>query len=568
MEKSVNKSIVEQIEACRTQLIATGAPFELIEESINNQSVRMFRNAFSTLIEFINSARQHGDETFMVYRGESWSFNHFFQQADAVAAQFQSWGVQPGQRVAIAMRNRPEWAVSFVATVLAGAVPSPLNSFGLGQELQASLNDLEPVVLCCDTERLKRIDGDPKVSECRLLLVGENSPVAANVEMAIYSEVVTGSEQPEAVDISTDDPALILFTSGASSRAKGVLSSNRSICQALFAIDYIGAISAMLSPQSIASIMERGLPPTTLTVVPLFHVSGLHAQLLTALRHGRRLVIMYKWDATEAINLIRAEKVTQFNGAPSMVAQLLKAPGFEDKEVSDSLSALGFGGAGLSQKLIKDVLEKRPNSMCGIGFGLTETNGIGAAGSGQIFSYKSKSCGLLSPLLDVRIVNDKGESLASGEQGEIWLRGVTLMMGYWRNEAATEAAMHDSWFCTGDVGYIDDEGFLFIVDRIKDVINRAGEKIASAEIESCLSGMQSLSDIAVFSLPSEQTCESVAAAVVVQEGTTVNTDEIQDFVAEHLASYKVPEHVFIRSKALPRNPAGKVLKHVLQKEYQ
>ena len=563
----MNNSFAEQIATIRTQLTSPGAPFELVEEQVTGETVKMFRNAFPTLPDFINAGREHGNATFMVYRGTSWSFNQFYQHADTLAAKFQSLGVKPGDRVAIAMRNRPEWGVAFVAAVLVGAVPAPLNSFELEQELRASLKDLEPAVLCCDNDRLECIKGDTGLANCHLILVGKEHAKIPAPKLERYNDIVTQKNSPQPVTVQPDDPALILLTSGASSRAKGVLSTHRAVCQALFGIDYIGAISAMSSPEAVAIMMESGLQPTTLTVVPLFHISGLHAQLLTALRHGRRLVIMYKWNPEEALELIQSENVTQFNGAPSMVAQLIKEPGFEDPEITGSLSALGFGGAGLSQKLINDVLDKRPNGMCGIGFGLTETNGMGAAGSGRIFSYKANSCGIPSPVIDTRIVDDHDKPLGVNEQGEICFRGVTLMDGYWRNEEATRIAKKDGWFHTGDVGYIDDEGFLFVVDRIKDVINRAGEKIASAEIESCLSEIPEIAEVAVFSLPSVQTDESVAAAVVLNKGSTITADNIKNIVGERLASYKKPEHVFFRSNPLPRNPAGKVLKPELKKEY-
>lgn len=549
----------------RAQLTAPGAPFELAEEVVDGRTVRVYRNAFRTLPELLSSARAHGDKPFISYLGETWTFDRFFAEVDAVVAQLRAWDVKPGDRVAIAMRNRPEWAVVLVATGLIGAVPAPLNSFGLGEELHAALADVEPCVFACDSDRLTRIGGDTRVAGCRILCVGATElPAGAADYQAVVSQA---AEPPVLPELGPDDPALILFTSGATSRAKGALSSQRSVCQALFNLDFIGALSGMTSPEAVAALMARGLPPTTLTAVPLFHVSGLHAQLLSALRNGRRLVFVSRWDPAQAIEVIQAERITQFNGAPSMVMQLLAQPGFDDPALTGTLSGLGFGGAGLFQRVIDELQRRRPNSLSGVGFGLTETNGVGAAASGTLFAYKPHSAGVLSPIIDVRIADAMGQSLPTGEQGEVWLRGVTIMQGYWRDPEATAAAMCEGWFRSGDVGYLDDEGFLFIVDRIKDVINRSGEKIAAAEVESCLLQLSDVLEAAVFAVPDEDMGEMVAAVVSVGEGCTLDAEAVRAHVAAHLAGYKVPGVVQVVTQALPRNPAGKLLKRQLRSAF-
>lgn len=549
----------------RAQLTAPGAPFELAEEVVDGRTVRVYRNAFRTLPELLSSARAHGDKPFISYLGETWTFDRFFAEVDAVVAQLRAWDVKPGDRVAIAMRNRPEWAVVLVATGLIGAVPAPLNSFGLGEELHAALADVEPCVFACDSDRLTRIGGDTRVAGCRILCVGATELPAGAAD---YQAVVNQAAEPPVLpELGPDDPALILFTSGATSRAKGALSSQRSVCQALFNIDFIGALSGMTSPEAVAALMARGLPPTTLTAVPLFHVSGLHAQLLSALRNGRRLVFVSRWDPAQAIEVIQAERITQFNGAPSMVMQLLAQPGFDDPALTGTLSGLGFGGAGLFQRVIDELQRRRPNSLSGVGFGLTETNGVGAAASGTLFAYKPHSAGVLSPIIDVRIADAMGQSLPIGEQGEVWLRGVTIMQGYWRDPEATAAAMCEGWFRSGDVGYMDDEGFLFIVDRIKDVINRSGEKIAAAEVESCLLQLSDVLEAAVFAVPDEDMGEMVAAVVSVGEGCTLDAEAVRAHVAAHLAAYKVPAVVQVVTQALPRNPAGKLLKRQLRSAF-
>ena len=550
---------------CREQLTAPGAPFELVPVELNGQTFATYRNAFATLPELLNAGRVHGEREFLVYEGDRWTFERFYQAVDALAGRLQAeHGVKAGERVAIAMRNRPEWAVAFVAVALLGAVPAPLNSFGLREELLSGLRDVQPRWLICDAERFAHVQADLPALACRAAVVGG---AQGQGDAAWPALIAPGAPVPQPPTLALDDAALVLFTSGASSHAKGVLSTQRAVCQAMHNIDYIGTMAAMTSPDMVKAMMARGLQPTTLTAVPLFHISGLHAQLLTSLRHGRRLVFMHRWSPAQALQLIQTEKITQFNGAPSMVMQLLAEPGFDDPLVTGSLGGVGFGGAGLPQRLIDDMLERRANAMAGTGFGLTETNGVGAASSGLLFKLRPHTSGLLSPIIELRVAEFDGTPLPEGEAGELWLRGVTLMREYCNQPDATARAMEGGWFHTGDLGMVDADGFVRVVDRIKDVINRAGEKIAAAEIESCLLQHPHLVEAAVFAQPDDQTGEAVVAVVVLAHGTTLSAAEVQAHVAARLAAYKVPKQVHVRLDSLPRNPAGKMLKVALKREY-
>nr|WP_279086598.1 class I adenylate-forming enzyme family protein [Comamonas thiooxydans] len=556
-------SMGEKIRNIRAQLTSQGAPFEVQQVTLSDgRSVAAYRNAFQNLAQVIDAGRVHGAAEFMVYGEDRWTFDRFFAAADALASRLQKQcGIKPGDRVAIAMRNRPEWAVAFAAIALLGAVPVPLNSFGLSSELMANLEDTWPVMLICDADRHARISQAIAQTAIKVVVVdGEGGDIS-------WSELTAGGHDGfVSPQLSADEPALILFTSGATSRAKGVESTHRAVCQGIFNIDFIGAVAAMTSPDAIAAIMARQLQPTILSAVPLFHVSGLHAQLLVSLRHGRRLIFVHRWEPEKAAELIRKEKVTQFNGAPSMVQQLIGLPGFEQPESSGNLSGVGFGGAGLHPRLIDEVLAKFKGRMSGIGFGLTESNGVCAGSSGRMFEAHPRSSGVLSPIIEVRIADLDGTALPIGEPGEIWLRGVTLMERYCGDAEATAKAMQGGWFHTGDIGVLDDEGFLTIVDRIKDVINRSGEKIAAAEVEACLLQHEALEEAAVFSMPHEVTGEQVVAVVVGKTGSQVTPELLREFVAQRLAGYKVPSRIVVRAEPLPRNPAGKMLKASIRKE--
>lgn len=550
----------------RAQLTAAGAPFELTEVEINGHPLPAFRNAFPDMAALVASGRGYGDKEFMVYESDRWSFDRFYAAVDALAGRLQAeLGVQPGDRIAIAMRNRPEWAVAFVASAMVGAVPAPLNSFGMHDELLAALQSVQPRLLFCDADRRQRLGASLAAAGITDVLV-DAKPEAGSATLDFAALIAAGGPAVQSPTLGPDDPGLILFTSGASSRAKPVLSSQRAVCQALANIEYIGYSSAMVSPRSVEALMKKGLAPTTLTAVPLFHVSGLHAQLLASLRGGRRLVFMHRWSTARALELIREEKITQFNGAPSMVMQLLADPAFETEAAT--LGGLGFGGAGLPQRAIDDVMQRRPDSMSGIGFGMTESNGCGAAAAGDAFFRHPTSSGLLSPIVEVRVVAPDGSTVPAGETGELQLRGVVIMDRYWNDvDATAQALTRDGWLRTGDVGYLDAEGFLYVVDRIKDVINRSGEKIASAEIESCLLQLERVREVAVFAQPDDATGEAVVAAVVLAPGASISVEEIRAHVAARLGQHKAPRDVYLRSEPLPCNAAGKLLKTALKREY-
>jgi long-chain acyl-CoA synthetase len=552
-------------DTCRAQLTAPGGPFERVPVKVGEAQLLAYRHAFSSLPALIHAGRVHGEREFMVYEDERWTFERFFNAVDALAGRLQSeLGLRAGERVAIAMPNRPEWAVAFAAVALVGAVPSPLNSYGLREELMANLRDLQPRLLICDAKRFAHVAHDLDEMACGAVVL-DGLPGQGLADWAAL--IAPDAPAVQAPDLSPSDVALILFTSGASSQAKGVVSTQLAVCQGLFNIDYIGAISAMTSPEAIAVMMARGLQPTTLTAVPLFHVSGLHAQLLTALRHGRRLVFMRRWNPEQALKLIQAEKITQFNGAPSMVMQLLAEPGFDDQALKGSLGGIGFGGAGLPQRLIDDVVSRYSNSMSGIGYGLTETNGVCAAASGRLFQQHPDAAGAVSPIIELRVVDLDGTDLPAGQAGELWLRGVSLMQGYLGPTDAGQPRLDGGWFRTGDIGMLSDNGLLKVVDRIKDVINRAGEKIAAAEVESCLLQHPGLIEAAVFSQPDELTGEAVVAVVVLAPGQHLTSEQVQAHVASRLAAYKVPQRVHVRRELLPRNPAGKMLKKNLKLAY-
>lgn len=559
--------IIDQAQKVKAQLTAAGAPFELTQ--LDQSGGVVYRNAPNNLAEVIESSRRDDESTFLVYQDDVFSFSRFYTEVDALAAWFHKQGIVQGSRVAIALRNRPEWAVTFAAIAKLGAVPVPLNSFGQPKELWSAIDEVMPKILVCDKARWNKLDTHVDSNIFDVLVVDDNDK--ATPDVSHYQEVVASYKHSETVfprlSILPEDTALILFTSGASSNAKAVVSSQRAVCQALFNIDFISAISAMTSPKVVERIMAKGNPPMLLTAVPLFHVSGLHAQLLTALRSGRGMVIMHRWDPKEAVKMLKQHNITQFNGAPSMVMQLFREPGFLSPTVLDNMAGLGFGGSGLPEVLVDLVLKEMPNHMVGSGFGMTESNGVGASSSGEMFRVSPKSSGMLSPLVKVKVCDPIGDELPKGEVGEICLKSVTIMREYLNNNQGTQQAIQNGWLHTGDIGYLDRHGFLFVVDRLKNVIIRNGENIASVEVESSLMLHHAIKEAAVFGIADEMVGESVMAVVSLKKGQQVEEGELKLHVAAQLAGYKVPSTIHIVEDDLPRNPAGKLLHSQLKQTY-
>ncbi|MBP9801001.1 MAG: acyl--CoA ligase [Sterolibacterium sp.] len=576
MSEQLQAQLQTQLQAVSAQLTAPGAPFELVSLDLAGQRYPLYKNAPLTLAALIEQGRGFGAKEFLVWQDMRWTYDEFFRHVDRlVMALRQTYGIQRGERVAIAMRNRPEWMAAYAAIILSGAVAVPLNSWGQREELVYGLQDSSPKLLFCDLPRLTHVITDLASLNLPAIVV-DAAETARWPGVAHYLDVLDAAallpSSPSAAAVSEplapEDLAMILYTSGTSSHPKGVVSTHRAMVQGIVNMEYFGALFVMTSPERFGAMMAAGFEMTTLMAVPLFHSSGLHAQFLSALRTGRRIVVMYKWEVGAVLELIAKERVTQLATAPAMMLQLLGDERFDAADTA-SLGWIGFGGAGIPERLIELVHEKKPRAIAGIGYGLTETNGPSNAATGEAFAHWPRSNGPTSPLFEVRILDDHGQNLPHGGQqrGEIWLRSVTLMRGYWNKEAATREVLVDGWFRTGDIGYFDAAGFLYVVDRIKDIVNRGGEKIASAEVESVLLQHPAIAEAAAFGVPDDTYGEALAVALHLKNGARLDADDVRHHVAAHLAPYKVPAHVHIHDHPLPRNVVGKVLKRQLREEF-
>ena len=552
--------IQQEYLAAVAQLTGPGGPFELAGDDVSG---RYYAKAPANLAEALAVARQHGSREFLVYEGERRSFDDLMGEADAIAAALQARGIAPGERVALAMRNYPEWMAGFIAVVSIGAVVVPINSWGQPAEILALLDDAGAQLVFCDQQRydgmaagLRERGIDAVIA--RPAAAGDPNGLAAFLEGA-------GQRAPAPVTISGDDLAMIMYTSGTSGKPKGAASTHRAICQALVNFDCTAMAAAMTNPETIGAMLERGFEPTSLLAVPLFHVSGCHAQFLTNLRAGRRIVMLYKWDVDKALEAIEEERITSIAAAPAMLLDLLESPRFADTDTR-SLFSLGIGGAATPPRVARLLHERLPQNFSGTGWGMTETNAQGASLTGKAFDYKPGSAGFPHPIVDIRICDEAGEPLPEGATGEIWVRCCSNIREYWRRPEANAEEFRDGWLKTGDIGYLDEEGFLFLADRAKDMVIRGGENIYPIEVENALLEIPAVKEAAVIGLPHERLGEEVAAVLHLHTGESLSEEEAVAFVRSRLAAFKVPTRFFFHAEPLPRNATNKLLKNVLKSQ--
>jgi long-chain acyl-CoA synthetase len=556
------------------ELIGPGKPFEVAEETIRGITTKVWKNAPRSLPDILRLSEGHGDADFLVYEDEHTTFaEHFRQAAHLAHVLIDSYGVRKGDRVAIAMRNFPEWPVAFWATTATGAVVVPLNAWWTGEELEYGLADSGSRILFCDQEREQRLASHlPNLDLGAVIVARSESPVAPGHERFedVLGDVPAGVDVP-AVGLDPEDDATIFYTSGTTGRPKGALGTHRNICTNLWSLSFNGvrgALRARSRGDAAASPPSGGRATTQnayLLSVPFFHATGCHSVLVANTASGGKLVLMYKWDPERALELIERERVTSFGGAPSMVWQVLDSPDFDKRDTS-SIRGVGYGGAPAPPELVKRIKQHFPTGSPSNGYGLTETSSVTTMNSGDDYVRKPDSVGPPVPVVDLKVVDEDGADVPAGETGELWIKGPNVVKGYWNKPEETALTFTDGWLHTGDVARVDDEGFVYIVDRAKDMVIRGGENVYCAEVEATLFEHPAVADCAVIGVPHPVLGEEVGAVVQVRPGTTATDHDLATHVRAHLAGFKVPTHFWFRSEPLPRNPAGKVLKRELRQE--
>jgi len=561
------------IAAAHGLLTAPGSPFEMETMVIRGIETRVWKNLPPTLRAVVEAARAHAEKVFLVHEDERVTFEAFFRAVAALAADFRARGVGKGDRVAIVMRNLPEWPVAFYAAVSLGAIATPLNAWWTGPELEYGLKDSGSKIAVVDAERLERLTEHlPACPDLKRIYVAREIDELAN-PLLVKLESVIGAPDgwaslpdralPDA-EIEPDDDATIFYTSGTTGAPKGALATHRNINCNIMA----GAFAAA------RSFLRRGEAPpaadpddqrATLLSVPFFHATGCFAVLNPSLFAGAKLVMMRKWDPIRAFELIEREKVSSAGGVPTIAWQLIEHPARANYDLS-SLESLAYGGAPSAPELVRKIRETFPKSAPGNGWGMTETSATATSHGGEDYEHRPDSCGPAAPVGELRIMTVEGDrELPVGEVGELWFKGPQVVRGYWNKPEATAQTFENGWVKTGDLARLDEEGFCFIIDRAKDMLIRGGENIYCIEVENVLFDHPAVMDAALVGIFHRTLGEEPGAVVTLKPGGEATEQELRTFVAERLAAFKVPVKILFWRETLPRNANGKIIKSELRK---
>ncbi len=564
--------LVQDFNAAFASLTAPGAPFGWTVQEVNGVPVRVYDNAIGDMRAVWAMSAAHGDKDYLVYGGERYSYAGAHARVRALAHHLRTaYGAGPGTRVAISMRNYPEWVLSHWAAISVGAAVVGMNSWWTRPEMEYALADSEPAVLIVDGERLERLG--PASREVPLIVTRHDGEIGGSALR--WESVADPSAAPEGLpeaEIDPDDDALIFYTSGTTGFPKGAQLTHRAVVHNLMNMVFMtacGDAARAIRAARAADGAEPASPAaevTALLPVPLFHVTGCNCVMHTVTIAGGCLVLMYRWDPSTALGLIEAEGVTVLTGVPSMSRELLQHPDWERTDTS-SLRSMGGGGAAVPTDLVRRIDDGLTEGRPGVGYGLTETAGVATAISNEFYLARPSSVGPLAPCMEARVEDEEGSTLGPGQRGELLLRGPNVMKGYLNQPDATAEAIVDGWFRTGDVAVIDDDGWVRIADRIKDVVIRGGENIHCSEVEATIYELDAVAEAAVFGVPDERLGEEVAAAVVLAPGAELDAAGLAAHLEGRLARFKHPRHVRFLDDPLPRNANGKFLKRELRERF-
>jgi long-chain acyl-CoA synthetase len=537
---------------------APGQPHELVDEVIAGRTLRVFRNAPASLRALYESTASA--LPFLSYEDERYTFAQAWAEASRIGQVLvRDCGVARGDRVAIAMRNYPEWIFAFTAITSIGAVAVAMNAHWSAEEMAYALADSGARVLLADTERLERWASGPATQGLQVLAVrAARLPAGARALKALTDAL--GAVPMPAAEIAPDDLATMLYTSGSTGHPKGVPSSHRNIISALLSWELDATIAALVAGLEVVPPAEQ---PGTLLAVPLFHVSGLHASYLSSYRTQRRVACMYRWDAEAGAALVDQLRLTSVVAPSAMTGDLVRVAQAKKFDLS-TLLVVGGGGAARAPEQVRQIKASFRNALPNIGWGMTETNAIGTGVGGEDYLARPASSGRCSQVLQIRVVDEAGRPLPAGERGELLVRGTSVFAGYWNLPEVNAQSFVGDWFRTGDVATIDAEGFLTIVDRIKDLIIRGGENIGCGQVEAALLMHPDVQEAAVYAVPDERLGEEVGATVY--GSPDLDVDALREFLSGHLARFELPRYIVKSDRPLARTPSGKILKREIKTE--
>jgi long-chain acyl-CoA synthetase len=542
------------------EVCAPGQPFELKTTQIRGRSCRVLVNAPPTLRDLY--ADNLSELDFLIYDDERLSFDEVYRRASALAAAMvEDYGIQHGDRVAIAMRNYPEWVITFFATTSIGAIAVPVNAWWNARELSYSLEDCRPSLIVVDQERLDRLAdceslaGQPRIIRVRAT---ENAHIASDT----WDEVLgtyAGAEMPQ-VSVDPDDDAIILYTSGSTGPPKGVVSSHRSIIHALLSWELDWELRACMGVYELQATDEKG---GMILAIPLFHVSGCHAAMLSSIRVQRKVICMYKWDVQKGMELVERERATVLMATPAISGDVVHASATSSRDLS-SLVVMGGGGAPRAPEQVRAIDQMSETLIPATGWGMTETNAIGTGIAAADYLEHPSSSGQCSAVLDIRVVDDAGDECPAGERGELQVRGTSMFRGYWNRTEPDAEVFDGEWFRTGDAAVIDEDGFLYIVDRIKDIVIRGGENIGCGAVEAALLEHPGVLEACVYAVPDDRLSEEVGATLFVS--SVINEEDLREFLGDKIAKFETPRYFHQTIEPLPRIATGKIAKRQLKSE--
>ena len=559
--------------AAHAMLTRPGSPFEIEERDIRGAVTRVWKNAPPTLREAFLAGRAHGDRPYLVYREERASFEATARAALAIAHALREDGLQKGDRVAIAMRNLPEWAAIFFGATLAGGVATLLNAWWTGPELEFGLSDSGAKIAFLDGQRFERLadrfSNFPAlerayVARGRGALDHPRARPLASILGEVESWRALDDRPLPAVAFGPEDEATIFYTSGTTGKPKGALGTHRNSCSTIMAAPFSVARAYLRRGEIPPAPDPTGPQKGSLVSIPFFHTTGCQAVLVPSFVHGHKLALMDKWDPELALQLIERERITAAGGVPTIAWQLVEHPSVSKYDLS-SLEAMSYGGAPAAAELVRKLTRQFPQTSPGTGWGMTETSATFTHHFGEDYVLRPDSCGPALPVCEMKVVDRDGRTLPPGEIGELWAKGPNVIKGYWGNPEATAKTFVDGWVKTGDIARIDDEGFCYVVDRAKDMLIRGGENIYCAEVESALHEHPAILDAAVVGLAHRTLGEEPGAIVAVRPGMSPSEEELRAFLAGRIAAFKVPVKFIFRDELLPRNPGGKILKNELRR---
>jgi long-chain acyl-CoA synthetase len=545
-------------------LTAEGAPFQVDEIEVRGNPMRVYAGAPPSLREIWLASAAFSANDYLVFGEERWTYEETHQEVAAIANWMIAQGIGPGDRVAIAMRNFPEWLKVYWACVSTGVTAVGMNAWWVEDEMQYGLTDSTPKALFCDQERLARFTPIRHQFE-DITIVGVRLNEDAEGVVPFSSVLETGGSLPE-VTVDPDDDACIFYTSGTTGYPKGAQLTHRGCVHNIMNLAFAGQLNTLATCK-----INKVEPPNpedavlgaALVTTPMFHVTANNCLSHPITLGGGKLVHMFRWDAGDALKLIEAEGITNMTGVPTMARELISHPDF-DKHDTSSMVSLGGGGAQLLPDLVGKIDESVPTARPSTGYGMTETSGIITSIAGDFFLDKPASCGPAMPTFEAKVVDADGNTQPQGESGELWVRGAPVIKGYINKEDATAETITDGWLHTGDVAYMDEDRFVFIVDRVKDMVLRGGENIYCSEVETTLHRMDEIAECSVFGVPDDRLGEEVGVSIYLKPGINLTADDIRGFCFEHMAKHKVPRFMWFSAAPLPRNASGKFLKRELR----